>query len=172
MRTKARPLRILAKSKLQNRHARKVKLVPDRLHLRRDDAKILRNDRQFPDLRFQRREQVRARTLHPLSRGRRGRARLNLPVGLESAKVVDPHNVVQTQRRPETFHPPAVGGLLQQRPVIDGIAPKLSGSAESRAGNILAFGVGSQAKHLPIFGEIPNYFQPVPIRIDGADRDP
>jgi hypothetical protein len=49
VRTEARALRILAESKLQNRHPREVELVPDPLHLRRDDAKILRDDRKVPD---------------------------------------------------------------------------------------------------------------------------
>ena len=47
MRTKRRPLRIVAEGKLQQAHAREAELVAQLFDGRSDDAQIFGDDRQF-----------------------------------------------------------------------------------------------------------------------------
>jgi hypothetical protein len=56
--------------------------------------------------------------------------RRDRPVGLKAAEVVQPHLVVERERAADARHPPVEAVLLQQRPLVERIAPALPGRGE------------------------------------------
>ncbi len=130
MRSKARPLRIVAKRKLQDTHPRKSKLLPQPFHLRGNHAQIFRHKRQLQQLALHRLKKLRSRTLHPAAFLCRARAGGHFPERLEAAKVVQPHQVEQLERSANPLDPPAMPRRRRYIPAVKWIAPKLSGDAE------------------------------------------
>ena len=131
MRTEARPLRIGAKGKLQNRHPRKIRSVcriasTSGVITPRFSATI----GSSPNSSCQRLEQLHSRTLDPGAVHRRRLARRNLEVRLEAAEVVDAHHVEEPQHAAHPRHPPPEALRPQPLPAIDRIAPQLPGRAE------------------------------------------
>src|SRR5579863_840251 len=56
-------------------------------------------------------------------------------MGLETAEVIEPHQIEQVQGCPEAITPPAVTGSSRYIPAIERIAPKLTSCAEIVGGN-------------------------------------
>jgi hypothetical protein len=121
---------VAAERELQHGHARETVALPQRLHLGRDDAQVLGHDGQRPQRAVQRVEERAARPLHPLAALGGPVAARHLPVRLEPAEVVEPHQVEQRERGAEARGPPGEPVTRHRVPAVDGVAPELAGRAE------------------------------------------
>src|SRR5581483_5332624 len=86
VRPERRRLWIGAEPELQDRHPRIAELVANRLHLRRNHAKIFRNERQLAHFFLRRAEQVRSRALYPSAIYGRLLGCRNCPIRLEASE--------------------------------------------------------------------------------------
>src|SRR5271156_2498637 len=66
----------------------------------------------------------------PISRLRGGRASGHMPGRRKGAEMIQPNHIDMTQQRTQTTNPPTVANLTKSIPVVNGIAPELSGRAE------------------------------------------
>src|SRR5581483_6500662 len=87
----------------ENRHARQAELVAQTVDGRRDQTEILGDERELPDLLFDRAEQLDARPGPPPATLRSLVMRGNRPVGDEAAEVVDAAGVDELERAAEPF---------------------------------------------------------------------
>ena len=104
----------------------------------RDDAEVLGDDRQLPELRLRRRERRAPRAALPAAAERVAGAARHRPVGDEAAEVVDPGEVEERERARQPRDPPGVAPPLQRGPVVERIAPQLALRRER---------VGRRARH-------------------------
>ena len=117
-------------AEVQNLHARIAAVVAQFLDFVGDDAEILGDDGKILDRLLHLFEERLAGTLAPAAVDRRLRLAVDLPVRLEAAEVVKPHDVDERAKLPEASLPPAVAVLLHRRPVVLRVAPQLSRRAE------------------------------------------
>jgi len=124
--------RSTVESKLQDQHPGNIETLPERLHLRCDDAKVLGDERQSPtfDGVEQRLQQGCPGRLDPAAFHRCLRMRGYLPISLKPAKVVNSNPVIQHELPLEPREPPAKTIGLHALPPIMRIAPALSGRRE------------------------------------------
>ena len=116
---------------LEYLHARQSVAVPEGLHVGRDDAQVLRYDRQLvAQLAPERVQQLLPGTWHPLAVHGRVLACRDLPAGREAAEVVDADYVAHLQRLPDARDPPGESGPLVLAPSVKGVAPQLAGRGE------------------------------------------
>ena len=66
----------------------------------------------------------------PAARSRAAGARGHRPVGHEAAEVIDARQVGQLGGAPQALDPPAVAVAAQRAPVVERVAPELSGRAQ------------------------------------------
>src|SRR5439155_752983 len=79
---------------------------------------------------FERVEEVRGGPLYP-DPGLGGRAaERDVPSRLESAEVVESHQVDLAERGPQSRDPPRIVLGLERGPIVERIAPELAGRAE------------------------------------------
>ena len=98
--------RLLAvERELQDPHAGESEALPQRGHLRRDDAEVLGDDRQVAQLPPHGLEQCPAGHLDPLPLLRGRRACRHRPAGIEAAEVVDAHEIKQPSGGTDALDP-------------------------------------------------------------------
>ena len=68
--------------------------------------------------------------LHPPPVDRGLRVPRHLPVRLEAAEVVEPHEVDEREHGAEAVDPPGVAGARERVPAVERVAPELAGGAE------------------------------------------
>ena len=121
----------IAEAELKHFHAREAQAVAQVLYLRRDDAKILGEDWKIAAERFfDGMEEILARTFDPFAIDGSFFSSRNGPVCLKAAEMVDPQVIGQSQLTADTVDPPFVTGCFVVIPVIERVAPQLSGSTE------------------------------------------
>ncbi len=138
----------IAKAKLQHLHAGYFRPLAQRIHFRRNQAQIFRDERKIAQPRAQHFKQIVRRALHPPAVDRRRSLRGNFPVALKAAEMVQPHDIAHLQRPAHASHPPVVAGRFARVPAIQWVPPALSGFTE---------GVRRNARHhrgLQIFVKI------------------
>src|SRR5271157_753634 len=118
------------KTELQDPHAGKIQLLAEFGHFGRDVAKIFGYERQLSERAAQCVEEVHIGPLHPMPVDGRRFVGWDLPVGLESAEMVEPYDVVGLNRPAHALDPPVVPAQLELVPVVERIAPALAGFAE------------------------------------------
>ena len=119
-----------AEGELQHLHAGKAAGLAQRLHVGRDDAEVLGDQRQRAQRIARGLEQRGAGGFDPaaIDGGRAGCR--NLPAGGKAAKVIDPHQVGAGQFMPQPRDPPGKAVALHRLPVVQRIAPALAGGRE------------------------------------------
>ena len=83
----------IGKSKLQNFHSRNVQALAQRVHLGSNVPEVFGDERQLAQMLPQGMEKIVTRSWHPAAMLSGGVAGGNLPILLESAKVVEPQDV-------------------------------------------------------------------------------
>ncbi len=116
----------LCNVELQDVHPRYVVSLAQSLDLRCYYPQVLGHDGQLAERIAQCLENRVAGTGLPVARPRRLGSRRDGPVRLESAEVVDAHQVGQLRRGAHAIDPPAVSGCVMILPVVQGIAPELA----------------------------------------------
>ena len=140
-----RAVRVGVERVLHDRHPRVAEAVAQPLDGRGDDAEVLGDQRQLPELRGRGVEHRAARPALPAARQRVPRSGRHRPVGDEAAEVVDAGEVVELERAPQPLDPPAVAAALQRRPVVERVAPQLALVGER---------VGRRARHGAVLEEL------------------
>lgn len=120
-------LGIIVKGKLQYFHARIAGILQQLPHFRCHKAQIFRNDRQVAQCFLDSLEQSHARALTPLAHLGSFFAVGDRIKAFEAAEVVDTHGVVQCGCTFQPLDPPCKTGFLMILPVIQRIAPQLTG---------------------------------------------
>ena len=120
-------LGIIVKGKLQYFHARIAGILQQLPHFRCHKAQIFRNDRQVAQCFLDSLEQSHARALTPLAHLGSFFAVGDRIKAFEAAEVVDTHGVVQCGRTFQPLDPPCKTGFLMILPVIQRVAPQLTG---------------------------------------------
>ena len=118
------------KAKLQDLHAGEARVLAHGYDLWRHEAQVLSNDGQLAQMLGDGIKDVAAGTLGPAPKARVRRAKGHGPVGLEAAEVVDAQDVVELEASAQALDPPGKAVLGHARPVIDGVAPVLTGRGE------------------------------------------
>ncbi len=128
------------KGELQNLHAREAGLGDELPHRIRDHAQILRDDGQRlrSEVFLHGCEQGHARSRHPFAVFRRGITEGHSVIRLKAPEMVHPHIVVHGEAIFHPLQPPAVAGLLVGLPVIQRVAPELTGGGK---------GIGRNSRH-------------------------
>ncbi len=122
-----RAVRVLGvEAELDDHHAGEAERLAQPRDRLGDDAEILRDHRQRPELARRGVEHRPARAAHPAPTARVLRRRRHRPVRDEPAEVVDPRDVEQRERPPQALGPPAIARALQRRPVVQRVAPQLA----------------------------------------------
>ena len=127
---------ILGEGKVQDLHPRQTDAFAQGAHLVGDHAQVLSNDRQIITERLSKRLEKRiARPGQPASLNRRRFRCRDLPVGLQSAKVVDAQDVHQFEHGLDALYPPAkaIGG--DGVPAVKRVSPALPRGAEIVGGD-------------------------------------
>ena len=104
-----------------------------------------------PSASAQRLEEVFIGPLHPVPVNRSRFVRGYLPIGLKPAKMIEAHDVAGLNRPAHALDPPVVAARLERVPVVQRVAPALSGLAEGigrAAGDNFGRKVVFQAKDL------------------------
>ena len=118
------------KGKFEHLHARIAGLLHQLGHVGSQGAQVLRDDLKLAALLFHLAEELDARTLDPFAvDGVFSRIR-NGVVARKRAEVVDTGDVIKLGRSLDALKPPLVVGLLEIIPVVERIAPELTGSRE------------------------------------------
>src|SRR5271157_1401730 len=120
----------VSKAELQDPHAGEIQLLAECGHFGGDVAKIFGYERQLSECAAQCVEEVRIGPLHPMPLDGRRFVGWDLPVGLESAEMVEPDDVVGLNRPAHALNPPVVPARLELVPIVERIAPALAGFAE------------------------------------------
>ena len=169
--------RTRAERKLQDLHAGKFVVIAKRLNLLRNDTQIFGNDRKRSESGDQPIEKMPSGTGHPRTLNSGLVTGRHMPGGLEPAKVVDTYAVELCKQVPEAFHPPVVPPQCQCVPVIERIAPQLSGIAEiirRHTGHDCWFTASIQQENIPIsphIGRIISYeYRNVPDHCNALGR--
>ena len=139
------------KAKLQDLHAREARVLAHGDDLWRHEAQVLRNDGQLAQMLCHGIEDVSAGTLGPAPKARVRRAKGHGPVGLEATEVVDAQDVVELEACTQALDPPGKAILSHACPVVDGVAPVLTGRGElvgRRSGNARGVARGVNAEEL------------------------
>src|SRR5262249_6984731 len=102
----------------------------DRLHLGRNDAQVLRHNRQITQRIPYGSKDFHPRSLDPAPVDRCGFSGRDLPIRLEAATLINAPHVEELKDSAKPFDPPAVTRFTKLRPVVDGISPKLPGRTE------------------------------------------
>ena len=124
-------IRHVAVAKLQDLHAGEMEFIPKLFHLFGDDPQVFRDDRKlFSQLFLHSLEQLGAGAFQPFAVDCVLGICRNRPVGFESAEMVDPYAVYHLELALDPADPPCVACFLMLSPVIQGIAPQLSGLRE------------------------------------------
>jgi hypothetical protein len=119
-----------AEGEVQHLHSRQAVGVPQRLDFRRDDAEILRHQRQPAKLGPQGSEQLVARRQAPASRhGGLGAGR-NFPIRFQSPEMIDAQQVELGQLGADALLPPLEPVGPHLLPSVVRIAPQLAGGRE------------------------------------------
>src|ERR1043166_1347970 len=113
-------------SKLQDTCSWKLKLVTQHPDIRSNDSEIFDDERQATQLAGYSCEKVRTRTLYPVARLGRWRARRYVPGGHKSAEVVQPNRIHVSQQGTDPIDGPSVAGGAKSIPVVNRISPQLS----------------------------------------------
>src|SRR6266508_4712516 len=120
---------VAAKSKLQDAHAGKAKIVPQPLNVGRNHAQIFSDDWNFAQRLANRGEQFPARRFNPTTALGRFVAARDLPAGSKPAKVIDARDVNGLQGCTHAFNPPPETIAKHSFPIVKRVTPELSGSA-------------------------------------------
>jgi len=115
---------------LQHVHAGDAMTLAQGIHLRRYDAEVLGDDRQFSESLLHGVEYRVAGTRFPGAGAGGTGFGGHGPVGLEAAEMIDAHEVGELGRGAQPLDPPAIAGLPVILPVIQWVAPELPVFAE------------------------------------------
>jgi hypothetical protein len=115
-----------AEPELEHDHARVAERGAQPLDRSGDDAEVLGDHRQLPELARRGVERRPARPALPAAAERMPGALRHGPIGAEAAEVVDPREVVELEGAAQPLGPPAIAAPLQRRPVVERVAPQLS----------------------------------------------
>ena len=122
---------VRVEGELEDLHPRQAEAVAQGLHFGGDDAQVLGHQGQvLAEVGLEGLEEGRTRAGHPTARSGGGGIGGNLPVRLETAEVIDAHQIEQDQLASQAVQPPAVTSLGQGGPVVERIAPALAGGGE------------------------------------------
>ena len=116
--------------KHQHLHALQAVVLLQYKHLRAQVAQILRHQADAGKLLKQGVDHLIARRFDPFALHRRGAGGRDLPEGIEGPEMIDTDDVEQLIAVADPVHPELIAVFLQVVPVIDGVAPPLSGGAE------------------------------------------
>src|ERR1700752_4695794 len=130
MRPETRTLGIISEGKLKQAHAWESKLIAQSLYLGGDHTEIFCNKWQFFDRGLQGPEEFCSGTFYPLAFGRRQSAGWNFPVSLETAEMIQSHEIEESERRSNAIDPPPVTGVGGYVPPIKRVSPQLASRAE------------------------------------------
>ena len=125
-------IRAGVKGELQDLHAREAGLGDELPHRIRDHTQILRNDGQRlrSEALLHGREQGHPRSRHPFTVFCRGITEGHRVIRLKAPEMVHPHIVIHGEAIFHPLQPPAVAGLLVRLPVIQRVAPELTGGGK------------------------------------------
>lgn len=114
----------VTEAELQYFHAWKAKAVTQMFNLRRDDSKILCEDRQvFTKCFLNCEEEIFARPLHPFSIDCSLFICRDSPVCFKATEMVDTQEIGQSELTADTVDPPFVTGCFVVIPVIERVGP-------------------------------------------------
>ena len=116
--------------KYQHLHALQPIVLLQRKHLRPQVAQILRHQADAGKLLQQGIDHLIARRFDPFAFHRRGAGGRDFPEGIKGPEVIDADDIEQLIAVADPVHPELIAVLFQIVPVIDRIAPPLSGGAE------------------------------------------
>ena len=94
-------------------------------YVRRDQAQVLRDERQAAQLVLHGAEKFSAGAGHPFAGFRGRRSRRYVPGGRERAEMIQADQVHVSQQRAESVDPPGIAGPAMRLPVVDRVAPEL-----------------------------------------------
>ncbi len=122
-----RPAAVIhAEAKLQDLHSWQAKGIAQLVHIRRDHAQVLGDDRQIAQAGLDGAEEIHPRRRHPTAiSGCLGPAG-HLPVGAETAEMIDAHDVHLAQHGADALQPPSVAGSLVHLPAVKRVTPQLA----------------------------------------------
>src|ERR1700730_16737966 len=107
-----------------------MKLFAKSFHLRSDHTEVLSNKWQIFQFSLQRSEKLRTRPLYPPTSRRRLGPGGDLPVSVETAKMIQSHKVEQLERCSDALNPPSVTRTSRFIPPIKRVSPELTRCAE------------------------------------------
>ena len=150
-------LGVVVKGELEYFHARIAGVFQQLAHFRRHKAQVFGDDGQIAQRCLDRIEQRHARTLSPLADLCGLVAVGDGIIAFESTEMVDAHGVVQRGCALQAVDPPGKAGLLVICPVIQRIAPQLTGGRKDirrTAGNVDGLSLFVQEEKLRICPDI------------------
>src|SRR5262249_14804847 len=117
---------------LEHFHARETGFAQQCAHLSGNQAKVFGDHWCLPLVQRRRNsvEHSPARTLDPGAVDRRFGASRHFPGSLEAAEMIDAHQIDLLEQPAESRDPPRMPGVGHRLPVVEGVAPQLTGRAE------------------------------------------
>jgi hypothetical protein len=120
-------LRIAATRKLQDPHTRQPERIAKLFDIRRDHAEIFCPEWQITQFTFDSLKKIFSRHFNPTSILCRFFVRWHFPRCRKATKMVDPYNIDCSQSVFHTVDPPTKTILSHRIPIVDRVAPKLTG---------------------------------------------
>ena len=118
-------------AELEQLHARVARVLDELPHRVGHIAEVLCDDPLLAKRLLQRVEELNAGALLPVAIRRIARTRRDGVVLIEAAEMIDPHHIEEIEAAAHPRDPPAVARLFMIIPVIDRIAPELTGRREA-----------------------------------------
>src|SRR5690606_18574992 len=120
-------IRISAEPELEHAHSRNLVLVTQSEYFGRDESEILGDHRDVAEIFHDRREKLVSGGLHPFAMLGCFILAGNFPASFETAEMIDTNDIDRLERPGNSCDPPTESVLDHRIPIINGIAPKLSG---------------------------------------------
>src|ERR1700746_39155 len=120
----------VAERKLQHRHSRDVMTIAQRNHIWSNKAEVFGEERQSAEFIAHLIEKFISWPIHPAAVNRSRFVGRNLPELRETTKVVEPDEIASLRGPAQALYPPMVLSGANCVPVVQRIAPALSGGAE------------------------------------------
>ena len=116
--------------KLQYPHAVQIIGISERMHLRTQITEVLYDDFYIGQYTINAIKQIIGRTFDPFSFNRRITGCRYFPIRIKGTKMIDANNIKLLFCPSQAFDPKAVAILFHPSPMINRIAPTLTGPAE------------------------------------------